>query len=385
MKDSRSALPGACTLGHLIFLLQGHYIDVASDVELRAGASCFSRVYRVPGSCVGLEQCVHFMSLLQQDPFSAQSLIWQSLCSANIFDSTVCCPQLKNQEPNDQPSNDNQRGTTESGRPSQYSAPTRPLYPPYCGSATQLFNRVVGGQAATPGAWPWIANLGYMVSRNQAAFRCGGALISSRHILTAAHCVYGSNNLRFVRLGEYDIQSQNDGANPIDVQIQQSIIHPRYNPNVIQNDIAILKLSRDVEFTDAIHPICLPVANDIKNKNFVGKNPFVAGWGSTYFNGPPSNILLEAQIPVVGTEKCRASYSRVKNVLVDDRNLCAGLDGGGKDSCQGDSGGPLMYPVNSSFYIIGVVSNGYKCGLPGYPGVYARVSAYLDFILSNMN
>lgn len=101
------------------------------------------------------------------------------------------------------------------------------------------------------GSWPWITALGYTNSRNPYVPRwlCGGALISSRHVLTAGHCVYGRNDLYKVRIGDLDLNDDYDGATPFEDFIERRIIHPDYNPTTYTNDVAILKTSQDVPFT----------------------------------------------------------------------------------------------------------------------------------------
>lgn len=92
-----------------------------------------------------------------------------------------------------------------------------------------------------------------------------------------------------------------------------------------------------------------------------------------------------ASLPVVTNDECRQALANFHTVI-DDSVLCAGK--GGKDACQGDSGGPLMYgkPNDTSiyYYQIGVVSYGYRCAEVGYPGVYTRVTEYLDWIKDNL-
>lgn len=101
--------------------------------------------------------------------------------------------------------------------------------------------------------------------------------------------------------------------------------------------------------------------------------------------GPASAVLQLASLPVVTTEFCKEKLANFKTTI-DSTVICAGQ--GGKDACQGDSGGPLMYgkPSNTSFnfYQIGVVSYGYKCAEIGYPGVYTRVTEFLDWIQNNL-
>ncbi|CAL8109430.1 unnamed protein product [Orchesella dallaii] len=99
-------------------------------------------------------------------------------------------------------------------------------------------------------------------------------------------------------------------------------------------------------------------------------------------DGPSSSVLREVQIPTVPDSVCQEKYAPFKTAAVDDTNICAGLQTGGK----GDSGGPLQQPVGTSnrYVLIGVVSFGFKCAEPGFPGVYSRVTSHLDWIDETM-
>ncbi|PRD31714.1 UNVERIFIED_CONTAM: Clotting factor B [Trichonephila clavipes] len=104
--------------------------------------------------------------------------------------------------------------------------------------------------------------------------------------------------------------------------------------------------------------------------------------------GEHQENLHEVTVPIVSTDDCALAYSRIKSAAFLARGsthvLCAGLKEGGKDSCKSDSGGPLMIPLsNDSWTVIGIVSFGYRCAEPGFPGVYTRVTHYLEWIYSN--
>ncbi|KPJ15516.1 Proclotting enzyme [Papilio machaon] len=106
----------------------------------------------------------------------------------------------------------------------------------------------------------------------------------------------------------------------------------------------------------------------------------VVGWGTTRYGGAESSRQLEARMPVWRNEDCDRAYFQP----ITDTFLCAGYSRGGVDACQGDSGGPLMLQANGRWTQIGVVSFGNKCGEPGYPGVYTRVTRYLSWLQQNI-
>ena len=98
-------------------------------------------------------------------------------------------------------------------------------------------------------------------------------------------------------------------------------------------------------FLEKIRPICLPLFEPLRSVDLTGYSPFVAGWGSTSFQGPQSSILQDAQVPVASTAECEQSYKNIYSTQVfDNRIICAG--NGARDACQGDSGGPLMVTVS---------------------------------------
>ncbi|XP_036004606.1 serine protease 33 [Fundulus heteroclitus] len=237
-----------------------------------------------------------------------------------------------------------------------------------CGQPT-LDSRIVGGEAAPEGSWPW------QVSLHSQAHFCGGSLINNLWVLTAAHCVPGGkpSDIR-VYLGR---QSQ-QGSNPNEVlrTVEQIIVHPEYNGDTNDNDIALMKLSSAVNFSAYISPVCLAASD---STFYSGVDSWVTGWGNVGSNVPlpsPQN-LMEVEVPVVGNRRCKCSYG-VSSIT--DNMICAGLLTGGKDSCQGDSGGPMVSKQNGHWIQSGVVSFGTGCAWPDFPGVYARVSQYESWI-----
>uniref|UniRef100_A0A1I8PFQ3 Peptidase S1 domain-containing protein n=2 Tax=Stomoxys calcitrans TaxID=35570 RepID=A0A1I8PFQ3_STOCA len=204
---------------------------------------------------------------------------------------------------------------------------------------------------------------------------CGATLINDRYALTAAHCVHGMDMKGItIRLLQLDKNAASEG---ILRRVTAVNMHRQYSTTTLQHDIALLKLDQPVPLRDPIRPICLPVGT---NHNFDFKPAIVAGWGLTSDGGSSSSYLREVTVPVLTNAQCKAtSYQS----MIVETMLCAGYLEGGKDACQGDSGGPLIVRESNFFRLAGVVSFGYGCASPDAPGVYTRVSKYLDWIAAN--
>jgi len=342
------------------------------------------------GVCISIKICDPLITLLRSQGATPEvaSLLRQSACGWGGNYPLVCCPQLLNKAGSTERIDINTPQLPESTSP-RYSGVTLPR-PPYCGYNNISKTRVVNGVPAQLGEYPWIVALGYRNPRNpeQPKWLCGGTMITDRHILTAGHCVNNRPDLYVARLGELDLYSDDDGAQPSTIALANAKIHEQYNPTSYTNDIAILTLA-EPHNNPTVTPICLPIDEPLKSNDFVRHYPFVAGWGALYFNGPASPNLQTATLPVVTNEQCSRAFVNFRTTIIDQRVLCAGYLQGGKDACQGDSGGPLMFPrpdhKKATFFQIGVVSYGFRCAEQGYPGVYTRVTAFVDWIQQNLN
>ncbi|KAG7504788.1 transmembrane protease serine 9-like [Solea senegalensis] len=237
----------------------------------------------------------------------------------------------------------------------------------------RLNSRIVGGDDAHPGSWPW------QVSLNQNGVQqCGGSLINNQWVLTTTSCLNSGTSGLVVYLGR---QSQ-EGSNPHEESrtVAHIIIHPSFDSSSNNNDIALLKLSSPVNFTNYILPVCL-AASDSTFHN--GTDAWVTGWGNKALGEPlpsPQN-LTEVQVPVVGNRQCQCSYGRSS---ISENMMCAGPQAGGKGPCHGDGGGPLVSKQNGTWIQAGITSFGLGCALPNFPAVYTRVSQYQSWINSHV-
>ncbi|XP_039484790.1 trypsin-1 [Drosophila santomea] len=239
-----------------------------------------------------------------------------------------------------------------------------------CTCGVPNVNRIVGGTRVRTNKYPWIAQ----IIRGTFLF-CGGTLINDRYVLTAAHCVHGMDMRGVsVRLLQLDRSSTHLGVTR---SVAFAHAHVGYDPVSLVHDIALLRLDQPIPLVDTMRPACLP-SNWLQNFDF--QKAIVAGWGLSQEGGSTSSVLQEVVVPIITNAQCRAtSY---KTMIVDSM-LCAGyVKTGGRDACQGDSGGPLIVR-DRIFRLAGVVSFGYGCAKPDAPGVYTRVSRYLEWIAVN--
>lgn len=155
--------------------------------------------------------------------------------------------------------------------------------------------------------------------------------------------------------------------------------HPKFQRHGFYNDIGLIELKSEVDYDDLISPVCLPSEYDTK-RDMSGYLATVLGWGTLSYGGHGSKLLQQVSMPIWNNKECDERYMQ----KIGKTFLCAGFVAGGKDACQGDSGGPLMVSDGTGKWTLhGVVSFGKTCAQANYPGVYTRVSEYLDWIREN--
>ncbi|KAL4717054.1 hypothetical protein ACJJTC_016941 [Scirpophaga incertulas] len=240
-------------------------------------------------------------------------------------------------------------------------------------------NRIVGGKPTTIDKYPDMVQIDFrQFFSNTWSQSCAGVIINPRHVLSAAHCFAGllyRPELRRFRAGT---TFRNTGGSLYEVD--QVFNHESYGLLANDGDITVIRTSTAIEYNDIVKPAQIVSQGFQLPDNL----PVIhAGWGATSQGGSASNVLLDVTIYTVNNTACtRRYYEHPNRFVVTSNMICAGILGtGGADACQGDSGGPMYY----NGVVVGVVSWGFGCADPNYPGVSTAVSSYSDWVQSIAN
>ncbi|XP_075927867.1 trypsin-like [Petromyzon marinus] len=214
-------------------------------------------------------------------------------------------------------------------------------------------DHIVGGSECAAHSQPW------QVSINIGYHFCGGSLISSEWVMSAAHCYKTQHNI-----------FESEGTEQR-IQASKGIRHPQFNLSTFDNDIMLIKLSSPATLNQYAQAIPLP-------SSCVGTGVMctISGWGQTKTSLGKSAVLMCVQAPVLSDTSCRNSYPGD----ITNNMICLGYLEGGKDACKHDSGGPVV----CNGQLQGIVSWGRGCALPNSPGVYTKVCNYNSWIASTM-
>ncbi|XP_017658322.1 ovochymase-2 [Nannospalax galili] len=250
------------------------------------------------------------------------------------------------------------------------------------------FSRIVGGSQVEKGSYPWQVSL-----KQRRKHICGGTIISSQWVITAAHCMANRNiaSTLNVTAGEYDL-SQTEPEEQIRA-IETIIIHPQFSTRKpMDYDIALLKMAGNFQFGQFVRPVCLPEPEEHFEAGFICTT---AGWGRLTEGGTTPQVLQEVNLPILTQEECEASLLTLKNPFTGKAFLCTGFPEGGRDACQGDSGGSLMCRnKKGAWTLAGVTSWGLGCGRgwiknglrkeQGTPGIFTDLSKVLPWIYKHI-
>ncbi|XP_077645660.1 LOW QUALITY PROTEIN: serine protease 53-like [Lonchura striata] len=231
--------------------------------------------------------------------------------------------------------------------------------------------RVVGGAAAGPGRWPWAVSL-----QLRGRHRCGGTLVSTQWVLSAAHCFQGPGGLR-APLAEWRavlgrLRLDPDGGQ--ELPVAELLLHPRFRGVRGGHDLALLRLRRPAALGPRVGPVCLPGP---RRPPPFGRRCWVSGWGHVAENVslPAGSPLQEAALPLLSPPTCNCLYSKLRR-----RDLarparpgmvCAGAAAGGRGACQADSGGAVTCGggPGGRWVQFGVLSFALGCARPNGPAL----------------
>nr|XP_048282534.1 ovochymase-2 [Myodes glareolus] len=247
-----------------------------------------------------------------------------------------------------------------------------------------LFSRIVGGSQVEKGSFPWQVSL-----KQKQKHVCGGTIISSRWVITAAHCMANRNIALTLNVtaGEHDLSKVEPGEQTL--AIETIIIHPQFSIRKPMNyDIALLKMAGTFQFGQSVRPVCLPESGEHFKAGFVCTT---AGWGRLAEGGSLPQVLQQVNLPILTQEECEAALLSLRNPVTGKTFLCTGSPDGGRDACQGDSGGSLMCQNSKGAWTLaGVTSWGLGCGRgwrnnsrkkeQGSPGIFTDLSRVLPWI-----
>lgn len=220
-----------------------------------------------------------------------------------------------------------------------------------------------------------IRNFPYQVSLlAQGQQFCGGSIVSSRVVVTAAHCVEavrGMTHMISVRAGSNN--TDEGGSLHRAMRAESNPEYNNYNFAEKLSDVGIIVVDPPFEFDETKRAIPLPYRRFSGPKD--GSLVTISGFGRVSEGGPASNHLKAVSVPVVPLEECKKVYNAF-GVDVTEDSFCGGYKSGRRDSCQGDSGGPLV----QNGVLVGIVSYGIGCGEPDIPGVYENVVHVAPYI-----
>merc|ERR1711862_19737 len=338
--------------------------------------------------CVRRNTCEYYNQRLAEYRRTKNAEIKSELQAliCNKGQKAVCCRQ-------------NSASTTSA--PTTSTPTTDSRHPSSCGKPQKIPESIINGTKTAPGEFPFSGLIGYQQKKTIVLPRgpkttdfdkwiCSAVIISPRFLVTAAHCKKKDLSEFRVALGVFHLSTnliypaslpevQIFNVNEKDFVIHRDYVRERRNRRfVVKNDIGLMKLPKDAKYNQLTQPICLGLIPD----NTL-EDPVVVGWGKTdpdqlsqNENGVYSNDQLKLKVPEVSLETCQNSL----NTYLDSTQMCAGGELG-KDACSGDSGGGLFIrDTSETWHLLGIVSFGANdCG-NGKPGVYTRVSSFLQWI-----
>lgn len=251
-------------------------------------------------------------------------------------------------------------------------------------NSIRYLNRVIQGSPTSISDYPVLAQLLLDPWGSQQYMQhCAGVILTSRHVMSAAHCFqYNANTRRSYSNPKYwkiRVGSSYRNRGGVIHDMKLIIPHPDFDKVYYTNDIAIVVASKQFIFNNNVKQSTI-IKQDVEIKP--DSICQLAGWGVLEPGGPQPDLLQHTTLTTIDTKICNYRYSTIGALVQEDSMMCAGrLDMTGPDGCYGDSGGPLIYKG----LVVGLVSFGYSCGHRYFPGVYTKVSHYTNWVVDTVN
>ncbi|XP_053948815.1 serine protease persephone-like [Anastrepha ludens] len=350
-------------------------LALGGAAQLEENDACETTHYK--GNCAVGRNCPQLSASMNAMGFTSNDV---GHCGFNILEEIICCP-------NSTTTVKQSDITTTAPLPGNMTSRTRNFDRPAdracskieMGLMPSIINHILGGEAVAFAEYPHMAKIVYDIE----GMLCGGTLIDKRFVLTAAHCIItrGMKPIKVI-LGVTDFNDTDQWQGRLEIDIKATYAPQNYSDFSHYFDIGLIELARDADFSVKVYPTCLHTdPTDLPENTEI----IVTGWGLTESNSP-SKHLMAAKMNIIPLPECNAEFKNYTDRRlshgIDETQLCALAPG--KDACWGDSGGPLQIikdKAYSNYRVVGVVSFGLDCG-KNIPGVYVRVSEFLDFIES---
>ena len=246
--------------------------------------------------------------------------------------------------------------------------------------------RIIGGSEVASGEYNY--TVGLRRSMYDAPF-CGGTLVSSTHVITAAHCIQSTSGTEsdrsaiIVSVGTTQLPStRNQLILENHIVVVNASVHPDFDPDTRENDIAILELGQPVARSLDLVYGQISRINYSTEPTLTSNRGFVTGWGTTSLGLGLTSLRLRAtELRIMqNNRECQDRWTNRTRFHIRPSMICAGGTTVGTGVCVGDSGGPLVvFQETGKPTLVGVVSWGQPCAV-GLPDVFTRVSVYQAWI-----
>lgn len=255
-----------------------------------------------------------------------------------------------------------------------------------CGKPVLTTPLIFGGNEVARGQFPWLTALYRKKRKGSTEFKCGATLVARNAVITAAHCVKFDSyimtpNELVIIVGKHNLDDFSEYGSQT-MYVKDIIVHPDFMTKdaSFDADIAIILLTRPVQYSQYIRPLCV---FSEETPNVPGEMGTVIGWGKDHLEGTIKTYPNTIEMSLVSDTTCLRAHESFQ-YITSNRTFCAG-NANWTGPCNGDSGGPLMFKRNGKWFLKGIVSASpidvetHSCDLRTYV-VFTDVTKFLPWI-----